>query len=456
MSDKKEQSPTVKKEKKAKKKFDSPIPQNTLELDMFGVKPEQVCRVKTARVFQADYDLIQAHFPDVSSENLKKVYPELNDLPASLQANRIKEKIDDWLLYYTAFMSKQQTTQERVNTPIQITKEEVRAWRPPKYGRALVFSMTKIRAQADYVHPIPLAKETLLDVKGCGIAPGVEPTFATHSDGLLKLSDALLEYSNQKAINGIFKHSKSQFKTLPLYAIIDLGFNIKHKYGIRSRAALMIRQAHRRPHNPGGLPTYNSDEQHVQLEVELLLRRYGITSVNNITTLMVYEDKGKLKLEYGGHPVKFANEGQEKNIREVSRYKPEDGRKYFDGVNVQLTRDTSRNPSRATLVDFGTYRVRSRFENTVLSLVSDRLMRWGGSIFPHFQNYPQPDKNISVPAEVWGDEGEFRGYKTRLRDSRQDTFCEGLELDYREGRLTKEEVMGRLEAFIQTATSKWE
>ena len=154
-------------------------------------------------------------------------------------------------------------------------------------------------------------------------------TLATHGDGLLKLSDALIEYSNQRLVDGIFKHSKSQFKTLPMYAIIDLGFDIKSKFGIKGRAALMIRQPHRRPHNPGGLPTYGSDEQHIQLEVELLLRRYGMSSVNNVTTLMVCEEVGKLKMEYGGFPVKFANEDQAENIRTVSRYKKRRWAKIF-------------------------------------------------------------------------------------------------------------------------------
>ena len=163
---------------KQKKKFTNPVPQGTLELDMFSVKREDIHRVKTASVFYADYKLIQDHFPDVSDENVKLAYPEINDLPEELQAERIKEKIDDWLIYYTAFISKRQTTQTNVNTPIQITEEESKGWRPPKYGRAMVFSMTKTRAMANYEHPIPLSKEALLDVKGCGIAPDTEPNFS--------------------------------------------------------------------------------------------------------------------------------------------------------------------------------------------------------------------------------------------------------------------------------------
>ena len=121
-----------------------------------------------------------------------------------------------------------------------------------------------------------------------------------------------------------------------------------------------------------------------------------------------------------------------------------------------MTREISRKPSRATLVDFGTYRVHGRFENTLLSLVSDKLMRWGGSVFPHFKTFQQPDKNICIPAELWGDECDIWGYKGKLEDPRQDTFCEGLDADYRSGVLTKKSVIGRLDAYIRTATSRWE
>ncbi|MFT5167663.1 MAG: hypothetical protein ACI8P3_002901 [Saprospiraceae bacterium] len=440
---------------KEKKKEYSLVPSNIEELWMHGVKSEKVYRVKTARVFCADYDLIRDHFPDLNDENFEKAYPGIMSLPADIKEKTIRQKIDDWLLYNTAFISEKQAAQTFVNKPIEVSEESTTAWRPPKYGRALVYSMAQIRKDIPCTHNFGLKKEKLLDVKGCGVGPDRRPSFETHADGLLKLSDSLLEYSSQALVDGVFRHSKSNFKTIPLYAIIDLGFDKLGKHGARTRASLMIRQPHRRPLNPGGLPTYGSIEQDIQLEVELLLRKYGITSVNSVTTVSVYNERDQLKIAYGGFPINITKD-QTKNIREVSRYKKGDGKKDFDGVNVQLTRELVKSPSRATLVDFGTYRVKRKFDNPILSLVRDKLMRWGGSVFPNFPNFPQPDPNFCVPAEIWGDEGEIWGYKTRLAETKQDFFCEGIAEMYRSGELTSEQVMGKLEAYIQTATSRWE
>ena len=444
----------VKKTKEVKKEY-TLVPACIDELWMHGVKPEKICRVKTARVFWANYALIRDHFPDLNDANLEKAYPGIMSLPAELKEKTIRQKIDDWLLYNTAFIAEKQAKQTLVNTPIDISEESSTGWRPPKYGRAMVYSMSQIRKDIPPAHNFGLYKEKLLDVKGCGLAPEMEATFQTHGDGLLKLSDALIEYANQALIDGIFRHSKSHFRTLPTYAIIDLGFDILKKYGINGRAALMIRQPHRRPHNPGGLPTYGSKEQEMQLEVELLLRKYGVTSVNEVTTAAVYEDHGGFKMTYGSFLIKFANDKQKENIRQVSQYKKGDGKKSFDGVNVQLTREIAKNPSRATLVDFGTYRVRSHFDNAILSLVSDKLMRWGGSIFPYFPNFPQPDKNFCVPPEIWSAEGEIWGCKTKLSSTKEDFFCQGIAEMYRVGKLTNEEVMGRLKSYVETATSRW-
>jgi len=430
-----------------------PILKSINDLEQGEVKKETVYATSGAEVIMANYELLQNDFPCLRLENLEKTYPELTLVKGKAKTIMVRDRIDEWLVRHCCFVSENQTKQEYVNTKIPLTGEKVEAFRPVLYGRALVFSLLNnykgLGIDADALG----YEDGLIDVKGTGLEDGKEHHFYDHGNGLLTLAEAFVEYIYQQLVEAAFRHSGSHFETLPTYAIIKLDFSVKNTGGIAGPAGLLVRRAQRRPENPGGLPVFKSDMQLLQLEVELLLRRYGITSTNYVTEVRLWRDKDDIKITYGGKEVRSLNPEQLKNIEEVSRLKDE--RLIFEGVNIQHTREFSRDPWRAVVIDFGSFRVKDKFKNPILSLVTDKLMRWGGSIWPDFESFPQPIPELAVPYDLWGSETEFWGFKANLYNSKLSIVCDGVASYLREGRLQREDAVNILHAFLHTATSRW-
>jgi hypothetical protein len=192
----------------------------------------------------------------------------------------------------------------------------------------------------------------------------------------------------------------------------------------------------------------------VKIEVEMLLRSYGITSCYWATRLTLDFDRGEPRVTYGR--------------RRVSGYRPEDlallyrrarvagGRAEFDGINVQLAREVHADPSRAQLVDFGHYIVQEEFHRPVLSQVQGRIMRWGGAIWPESPDYVRPDPRLQVPFEHWGrpPEADAPGADV-LALERSYAFAFDLARRFRMGECSADEVQRRMEHFAATALSRW-
>lgn len=410
---------------------------------------EELVRVANTKVLHANYKLLQHDFPQLNDQTLAKNFP-------SRFPQQKETLINEWLLDHTSFVSKPQAQQSVVNTPIQSTEETTIGYRPKFYGRAIIYSLAENRKVLENASEISSDENTgLLDVKGAGITPGKKPTFETHGNGLLMLEDAFIEYVNQQLIQGIFFHAQTTYDTLPIYAIIDLGFKVKHSQRSDSPACLLIRRAHTRPSNSGGLPKYGSQQQRLQLDIELLLRKYGMTSINKDTTIKLWKRNGKLQLIYGKSRMRNLTDDQLKNLEEVSGIK--DQQMVFEGVNVQHTGEYvhDSNEKSCQLVDFGSYHYQSAFSNPILSLTSDKLMRWGGSIFPGSERYVQPDPRIALPEAYWGKSTEALGFPTEFQTIKQHIVCRGLSRAYMGGELSKELVMEYLDAYIQTATILW-
>lgn len=432
---------------------EGPVLKSISDLQQGEVNKETVYATSGAQVIMANYKLLQNDFPCLRLDNLEKLHPELKLITGKAKTMMIRERIDEWLIRHSCFVSEPQTKQEHVNTKIPITGEKVEAFRPVLYGRALVFSLLNNYKGLGIDAEELVAEDGLLDVKGTGLEEGKEHHYYDHGNGLLTLAEAFKEYIYQQLVEHVFRHSGSSFETLPTYGIIKLGFDVKNTGGIAGPAGLLVRRAQRRPENPGGLPAFKTDMQLLQLEVELLLRRYGITSSNYVTQVKLWSEKGEMKLSYGGKRVNGLNEAQMKNIEEVSRFKHE--RLNFEGVNIQHTREFGKDPWKAVVIDFGSFEVREYFNNPILSLVTDKLMRWGGSIWPDFESYPQPIPEFAVPFDLWGNVTEFWGFRGKLRNSKLDIVCDGVASYLREGKLEREDAVNVLHAFLNTATSRF-
>jgi hypothetical protein len=429
-----------------------PILRGADELVNSGLREDRAVRLSNARVVCADYDLLQHDFPQLTTGSLERRHPGLGALRGAELRAAIRTAIDAWLLRHAAFISRTQAAQCVVNTPIPVTGHEIRAYRPTKYGRALVLAVADAYGgiEGRALHGAAPEAEGLLDVKGTGCAPDRTPSFELHSDGLLKLSDAFIELLNQRLIQRACRHSGSGFETVPIYAVLYPGFDLEDEGG---PAALLARRAHLRPIGTGGLVRYGSLEQVIQLEAELMLRRYGISSCNAVTRVTLWKEDGTFRIRYGHKEIDFLTAAQLGILEQASCYK--EGTVHYDGVNVQITRDVAGDPLRAQLIDFGTYRVFERFDNPVLSLVSDRLLRWGGTIRPGSGRFIQPDPLARVPFEQWGESGEIRGYAGEKEATREDILCAGLAADYRAGTLGRDELTSVLEAYLDAGSHWW-
>lgn len=434
---------------------EGPVLQRFEEMKREDYLKEEARFTTGAKVILADYKLLQHDFPCLQDDRLEIEYPEIKLLEDDVRELVIKKRIDEWLIRHSCWVSFNQAAQDMVNTPIPVTEDETYVYRPTLYGRACITSIKNNR-EALGIEPPPGFEDEdgLLDVKGFGLAPGQKHRYWNHGNGLLSLEEAFKEFLNQQLVQAIFRHSGSKMETLPTYAIIQLDFSLRNDLDIMGPAGLLVRRAHRRPENPGGLPVYQTEMQLIQLEAEMLLRHYGVTSCNYITGVRVWKDtEGQFRIKYGDHELQNLTPEQLKNLEEVSRL--DDKPLYFEGVNIQHTREFTLDPPHLTLIDFGSFEVREKFKYPILSLVSDRLLHWGGSIWPGFDNYPQPVEGVRVPFDIWGNNTHFWGFEVGLKDSKQNTLCRGVAEHLGSGELNRLDAANILNAFLSTAVAQW-
>ncbi len=427
------------------------------DLDQDGVFYETVLRVASARVAYVNYGLLQHDFPQLQEAALEKAYPPIKALSGAEKQKAICQKIDDWLLRNTAFVSESQARQSIVNTPIAIGKEQVRAYRPPGYGRALVFSVEETEKglfKDDGLAKTPF-ENRLIDVKGTGVGPNLTPVHGSHSNGVYQLGYAFVELVVQELLQRIFRHQQTAFQTLPIYGIIDLGFEEQTESEGNFPAGLLVRRAHRRPKDSGGLYAYGTDGQHIQLRIEQVLRKYGITSVNNVTTIKIWKENGRLQIQYGDQRIDFFNEAQIADIEKVSHYEDGSGELHFEGINIQHTREIGMAPTQATLVDFQTYAVKEHFENPLLSLVSDKLLRWGGSIWPEYDNFVRPDPRLKIPFHLYSAPGNIWGYDMGAGKKKINSLCFGLAEDFKANKISRDKLLHTLQLYLDALTAHW-
>jgi hypothetical protein len=434
-----------------------PVLTSIEDLEQDGVLPETVLRVVGARVVYANYNLLKHDFPQLQAHVLENEFPGLKTLKGNEKKKAHCNKIDEWLIRNTAFVSQNQAKQSVVNTPIAIGNEMVNAYRPPGYGRALVFSIEETDKGllfGDH-RKTPAFENRLIDVKGTGVAPDVQPVNESHSNGVYQLGYAFIELIIRELLQRIFRHSKTAIQTLPVYGIIDLGFNEKNELIRNSPAALLLRRAHRRPKDSGGLYPYDSTGQHVQLEIEQLLRKYGITSVNSVTTIKVWKENGQLQIHYGDQPIDFFNKEQKAEIERVSHFKDGMGILSFDGINIQHTREFGLDPTQATLVDFQTYTVKKRFDDPLLSLVSDKLLRWGGSIWTDYEEFVRPNPELQIPFHLISGVGSIRGNNTGEGKKKINSLCYDLAVDFRSNKMSRAMLLSTLQTYLDALTDHW-
>ena len=405
-----------------------PLFQDPQQLEDSGNGWEDVYRLEHARLVFADHHLLQHDFPQLRDQALINAHPHLARLDDQARQTAIGALLDQWLLDHAAFMSEVQKSNWVVNQPIQVHPDPVRAYRPRRYGRALVISLAHL----------PGGRQPgLLDVKGVGRAPGTTPSWRSHSSGLCPLGDIFHEVVMQWILEEIFERAAPQFSTVPVYGVIAAGFEGYHPKNPPYPAGIMVRRAHRRPPNAIELPRAGSDLEMVKFEIEMLLRHYGITSSNRVTQIRISREKGQIKVSYGGTPIKCSPVARRKFAHILGLRRE----CLFDGNNVQLTREAGFRPSHAQLVDFGHYSVAADFDKPLASLVYDRVAHFGAAVMPESPHFVRPNPRFALPYKVW---------KTRI-----DNEVDELAAEFAAGHKTGPQIYAALQAMVAEAKQPW-
>jgi hypothetical protein len=194
---------------------------------------------------------------------------------------------------------------------------------------------------------------------------------------------AIEELVNQMIVERVLAREGLDVHGVPMLALVDPGFRARIPGSNYLPCAILIRTGHRRTLGGKDLPAYGTDAQRVQIMIELILRRYGITSATAMTRLQLHRSsQGVCAATYSGVSVQgLESEHIENILKELGLDLPLGAIVEFDAVNVQTTREIGCRPLSATLVDFGHYNIATSLHRPILSLVADRPLNWGGVVW---------------------------------------------------------------------------
>jgi hypothetical protein len=438
------------------------------ELELPALEPEKLYAISGARVLFADHELIRRDFPELREESV--------------------EDIERWLLENAAFLSEAQCRPSDVSPGIDTSAARaILAYRPPRYGRAAVASIGQRRPRDGAPQSGRTALGGLLDLKGIGVAPGRVPEQRVHGDGFLWLGEAIVDYINQRVIDEIFERNGHDASTLPVYGLIDLGLDarlpwkeLRERYPLdyiiraefmkswnpddvareletaTAPVGVLVRRAHRRDPEGLDLPASGSWEQEAIRGVELLLRKYGITSCFSYTQLRVSRRGKQLRVSYGSRRMRIHDDEHRQRIEALTGVGF--GEVVFDGINVQLTRGAA-SAKHAELVDFGQYfAIRGQFAHPLLSRVRDpgALLRWGGALYPNDARFVQPLPALRLEESYWGKPEGLNAiaapkYVYWAQEPLHRQRCMQLADDFRAGSISRRDIVSFIEERVASA-----
>lgn len=346
-------------------------------------------------------------------------FPELRYRVACLDT----ATVNSWLLERASLISVTQARGSEVNPLVTAAGPVVQVFRPPAYGRAIV---TVVGSNE---------KGGLLDIKGAGVPLGVRPQLASHSNGMCSLSYLFLDLTTQWILDRVFAKCLPNVYSLPVYAIIDLGFDMQfstEKPPIP--AGLMIRRAHRRPRGGVQLPATRTRRERRVLEIELALRAYGISSCSLDNALWIEPNERGARFRLPSHSGTL-----EENLllQELNRLiAPDSLPVTYEVPNIQMTREEP--DGSVQVIDFEHYNIRSHFDLPMVSLAYDKLLGVGGVLRPG-DAFPQPNSNLVVDPMAFRIPGKL---------TPSDQFGTELAENFRAGNLSARELTQRLVEFV--------
>lgn len=444
------------------------LPRKLADLDESLIRPDRGFRVPGARVVYADYPLLLRDFPALLNCGTAACSGGDWGTAAAPDQRALRAQVDRWLIRNAALVSESQLQPNEVNSPIFADRSPVPTYRPPRYGRSFLREVDPAaHGSRDQQGRTPgVSPSGLLDLKGVGVARGEKPKY--RRDGLLTVGGALEEVMTTRLLDAVFDHAGVSLRTLPVYAVLDLGFDILLDCGSRFGAGVLVRRAHRRNSKNVDLPEHGSVAQGLLFSIEMILRNYGITSCNEDSTFELFSNNGQLACRYGGEEVRPRSEALLKQLWEAAG--PAANHRRLEGINVQTTRFGD--PSEIRLVDFGHYRIRPRFDHPVVSTVSNRDLRIGGVFRVDHPAFVQPQRALAVSMDEWGDiddpyqAADLRDFSDLLAewcwpDYKQppvskELIALGLAHGFRTGLLSSDAVTSAISSLIGRVLCRWE
>lgn len=350
--------------------------------------------VTTAKVVCANYRAIMHDFPQVFSPGARQRNPVPGSCPSCERHQRLcPEAINAWLVRNAAWISAAQVADNPVNTPISTGSETRTGYRPPEYGRAMVVPV-------DIPPDGPGAG--LLDLKGCGVAAGKLPSQALYANGLEYLGYALADFFYGWLLDDLFARTVPGYATVPVYAVIDLGFDVLNGWHGTGPAGLHVRRAHRRRHETEGLPYSGSDQERVMLHMELLLRNFGVTTAGPGTAYHLGDADDPDQLYYNGKKLTVQTELERAKAARIVHAIRSAAAERLEVVNVQLTDAPDWANKTAQLYDFGQVNVRRRFVNPLTNPVINGVYQAGRIVEVADPSFVQPDARYGLDPDLCG------------------------------------------------------
>ena len=351
---------------------------------------ERIFRLPKARVACANYAAIVHDFPQIFGDGAL----ENNPLPGCDRCSGIgrlcRKMINVWILNNAGFISEQQLLSNSVNSPIEVDLQSHRsAYRPPYYGRAVIVPVDNSGNDGGGKY---------LDLKGIGVAPGREPTQQYHSNGLEYLGNALADFFYGWLVDSIFAKSCPGYQVLPVYAVLDLGFDIYGNEHGPAPAGMHVRRAHTRPFPP--LPMSGSAHEKLTIHIELLLRHFGITSATYGTALILSGQGEEAGLSCLGHRLDCKTDAETQKAQYIMNMMRDNGFAELSMSNIQITNELDWDAKSVQIYDFGHFTASRQFETPVANKIRDAAFGIGRIIKPDDPLYVQPDRKARVDPEL--------------------------------------------------------
>jgi hypothetical protein len=351
------------------------------------IEQEPIVPVRSAKVVCANYDAIVHDFPQVFSAEALRKAPLAGGCDDCAEAGKLcREAINAWLIRNSAFISRQQLLPNSVNSPIE-TGDEVRtAYRPPGYARGVVVPIDS---------PAKEGEAGYLDLKGVGVAAGETPSHQPYSSGLEYLGYALGDFFYGWLVDTIFARTCPGYHVLPVYAVLDLGFDIVGGWNGTAPAGLHVRRAHSRPLPEESLPMSGSDREKLMLHAELLLRAFGLSTTGSGTSFKLANADSD-DLVYHGNLVEPRNDAERRKAAVIANAIRDSGSMRLEVMNVQATSGGDWDEKRLEIYDFGGFSAYRTFTSPVANLIRDAAFNIGRIIFPDQPSFVRPDPAAAV------------------------------------------------------------